>query len=55
MDPNEPLFVVEFQLRGLPHAHVNIYLGYILIYIAKEDSANECSEVDEEDISRYKY
>ena len=47
MDSNEPLFVLEFQFRGLPHAHGNI-LGYILNYIAKKDSANECSEVDDE-------
>ena len=47
MDLNEPLFVLEFQFRGLPNSYGSI-LRYILNYIAKEDSANECSEVDDE-------
>ena len=34
MDSNEPLFVLEFQFRGLPHAHSNI-LGYILNYLRR--------------------
>ena len=47
MDSNEPLFVLEFQFRSLPHVHGNI-LGYILNYVANEDSPNEYFEVDDE-------